>query len=286
MTATAAPATSPFERAASTMHAARDLAEQRHDAADRQHETDLDLRPFLRGQIDRDERAEAGLHVGEKKMNQSRPRRLCFDGGRRRSARSSTSNALLARDRRPRSRSVTARASSAIGPLVGTAPAPRIVIEDFRRSAQHHDRRVVPGIPVQRGTWSPRQIEGDTGLSATCQNAARLQSTDDLALPTPRKPPKSITAARILPARSTITSTMRPMSSIGRAAHRRGRGCPLRQRRSRDQDGLAARCCRRAAWLVPIPGRRAALGSCGRLRPRCDSAARPRQHAVQAATAA
>ena len=46
--------------------AARHLADQRDDAADRQHQADLDLRPFLRRQIDRDERPEAGLHVGEK----------------------------------------------------------------------------------------------------------------------------------------------------------------------------------------------------------------------------
>ena len=47
------------------MRAARHLPEQRHHAADRQHEADVDLRPFLRRQIDRDERAEPGLHVGD-----------------------------------------------------------------------------------------------------------------------------------------------------------------------------------------------------------------------------
>ena len=46
--------------------AAGHLADQADDAADRQHEADLDLGPFLRRQIDRDERPEAGLHVGEK----------------------------------------------------------------------------------------------------------------------------------------------------------------------------------------------------------------------------
>src|SRR5690242_7364042 len=34
-----------------------------------------------------------------------------------------------------------------------------------------------------------------------------------LRLPTPKKPPKSITAARTVPVRSTMMSTMRPMSS-------------------------------------------------------------------------
>ncbi len=46
--------------------AAGHLPEQADDAADRQHKADLDLRPFLRSQIDRNERAEAGLNVGEK----------------------------------------------------------------------------------------------------------------------------------------------------------------------------------------------------------------------------
>ncbi|MHC2369380.1 hypothetical protein ACVIQT_004028 [Bradyrhizobium diazoefficiens] len=44
---------------------ARHLPDQGDDAANRQHEADLALRPFLRRQIDRDEGAEAGLHVGE-----------------------------------------------------------------------------------------------------------------------------------------------------------------------------------------------------------------------------
>ena len=47
--------------------AARHLPHQADDAADRQHETDVDLGPFLRGEIDRDERTEAGLHVGDER---------------------------------------------------------------------------------------------------------------------------------------------------------------------------------------------------------------------------
>ena len=46
--------------------AARHLSDQADDAADRQHKADLDLGPFLRRQIDRDERPEPGLHIGEK----------------------------------------------------------------------------------------------------------------------------------------------------------------------------------------------------------------------------
>src|SRR4051794_4917042 len=50
-------------------------------------------------------------------------------------------------------------------------------------------------------------------LLAILPNRIAFQSTTILRLPTPRKPPKSITAARTRPARSTMMSTMRPMSS-------------------------------------------------------------------------
>src|SRR5450759_1575543 len=50
-------------------------------------------------------------------------------------------------------------------------------------------------------------------LSATRPKRSAFQSTTIFRLPTPRKPPKSMTAARTTPARSTITSTMCPMSS-------------------------------------------------------------------------
>ena len=43
------------------------LARQRDETTHRKDETDFDLCPFLRRQIDRDERAETGLHVGEEK---------------------------------------------------------------------------------------------------------------------------------------------------------------------------------------------------------------------------
>ena len=46
--------------------AARHLAGQGYEPADREGEADIDLRPFLLGQVDRDERPESGLRVGEK----------------------------------------------------------------------------------------------------------------------------------------------------------------------------------------------------------------------------
>src|SRR5467141_171285 len=45
------------------------------------------------------------------------------------------------------------------------------------------------------------------------QKRNAFQSTTIFRLPTPRKPPKSMTAARTWPARSTTTSTIRPISS-------------------------------------------------------------------------
>ena len=45
--------------------AARHLAQQRHDARRRLHKADIELRPALPGEVDRHERAETGLHVGD-----------------------------------------------------------------------------------------------------------------------------------------------------------------------------------------------------------------------------
>jgi hypothetical protein len=47
--------------------ATRHLAEERDDARRRLHETDIELRPALPGEVDRHERAEAGLYVGDEK---------------------------------------------------------------------------------------------------------------------------------------------------------------------------------------------------------------------------
>ncbi len=78
--ATASPATSRSERAASTMAPPGICPISADETADRQHKADLDLGPLLRRQIDRDERTETGLHVREKKdepveATQALPRR-------------------------------------------------------------------------------------------------------------------------------------------------------------------------------------------------------------------
>ena len=67
------PATNRSERAASTMRATGHLPDQADDAADRQHESDLDLGPSLGGEVNRDERAEPGLHIGQKEDEPIQP---------------------------------------------------------------------------------------------------------------------------------------------------------------------------------------------------------------------
>ena len=44
---------------------ARHLADQGDDAGRRQNQADVDLRPFLRSEKDRDEWAEPGLYIGD-----------------------------------------------------------------------------------------------------------------------------------------------------------------------------------------------------------------------------
>jgi len=50
--------------------AGRDLADHRGDGAQAERQADLDLGPFMGGQIDGDEGAEACLHVGEEEVEQ------------------------------------------------------------------------------------------------------------------------------------------------------------------------------------------------------------------------
>jgi len=53
------------------------LARERHEAARGQDQPDIELRPSVCGQIDRDERTEAGLDVGEKKGEPVETARAC-----------------------------------------------------------------------------------------------------------------------------------------------------------------------------------------------------------------
>jgi len=49
------------------------LPSQGHEAPNREHETDVDLRPFVRGQIDGDKRTKAGLDIGNKEDKSVQP---------------------------------------------------------------------------------------------------------------------------------------------------------------------------------------------------------------------
>jgi hypothetical protein len=51
-------------------NAGGELADQRRDGAEGEHEADVDLGPFVRRQIDGDERTEAGLHIRNKKVDE------------------------------------------------------------------------------------------------------------------------------------------------------------------------------------------------------------------------
>ena len=63
--------------------AARHLAHAARSAAGRQHQPDVDLGPFLRGEIDRDERTEAGLDVGDEEDEPVEPAKAAPGGMRR-----------------------------------------------------------------------------------------------------------------------------------------------------------------------------------------------------------
>jgi len=66
--------------------AARHLADQGGKAGRRQDEADVDLRPLLRGEVDRNKGAEARLHVGDKKDEPIKSAQAARRGVRRWSA--------------------------------------------------------------------------------------------------------------------------------------------------------------------------------------------------------
>jgi hypothetical protein len=53
------------------------LAGERHQPTGRQNQPDIELRPRVRGQIDRNERTETGLDVGKEKGEPVKPARAC-----------------------------------------------------------------------------------------------------------------------------------------------------------------------------------------------------------------
>ena len=65
MPTTASMAARRLERAASTIQPPGTWHSETCDAADREHQADIDLGPFLRRQVDRQEGAKARLQVGD-----------------------------------------------------------------------------------------------------------------------------------------------------------------------------------------------------------------------------
>ncbi len=101
-----------------------------------------------------------------------------------------------------------------------TSPSPtgRIAVAAGCRKRQAPRSARPPCIQARRSPvpWSDR-ARRCRFLSATRPKCSAFQSTTILRLPTPRKPPKSITAARTTPPRSTITSTIMPHVLVGSA---------------------------------------------------------------------
>src|SRR6516225_2124191 len=193
--------------------AARYLADQCNEARHRQDEADINLRPVLRSQVDRNKWTEASLHVGDEENEpieaaqaSARRRRRLAVSRRRRAVR-------IRRGRRLRTLSNTA------GKICAQEASPAIVHEfafRFCRACQQRRHsngsgsslpsapRTTMGLPSWYSgaalTWSRVRSSEILAFGWLGGGKCRaLQSTAILRLPTPRKPPKSITAARTRP---------------------------------------------------------------------------------------
>ena len=72
----------PLRAGGIDQRAARHLPQQRDQAAGREHEADVNLRPLLRREIDRNEWAEAGLNVGHEENEPVEPAKTVAGGMR------------------------------------------------------------------------------------------------------------------------------------------------------------------------------------------------------------
>ena len=147
------------------------LPHEAGNAADRQDEADVDLRPFLRRQVDRQEGAEAGLEIGDEEgepiqsaLARSRGRACCVG--------------------RSRCRILHARASRLVGcQLAPYFSALRTMIAS-------------PGLySGARRNWSRLISRTTTGCLPPVSKRRADHSTAILRVPIPRKPPSSTTAA-------------------------------------------------------------------------------------------
>src|SRR5271166_1946889 len=191
--------------------AARHLPRERNQPADGQDETDINLCPFLRRQIDGNKWTEAGLYIGEAENEPVQPAQALARGMRQ---------PFPALQWRCCTRHAVRFGPATIEPVL--VRARRHYLSDPRDIAlvvgcasgackiTSGDPRLYSGANL---TWSRVRssvIVSDFRESGKC-NA--LQSTATLRLPTPRNPPKSMTTPRTCPLRSTRMSMTRPMSS-------------------------------------------------------------------------
>src|SRR5439155_17762943 len=190
------------------------LQRQSGKAAGGENEADVDLRPSLRREIDGDERAESGLHVGDAECEPIEAAQAAAGGGDR-----------WLRGQRPLRGGFVVFDPASLG-VTGIAGC-RCAGQDYLSGAATSLEGMVrsaPAAPITT-TGSPRLYSGasrtwlrvnsrviDPGFPAGAKFSAR-QSTAILRVPMPRNPPKSMMAACTWPSWLTMMSTIRPMSS-------------------------------------------------------------------------
>src|SRR5262249_38057368 len=149
-----------------------------------EHETDVDLRPSLRREIDGDEWPKSGLHVGDAEREPIEPVLAAARGGDR-----------WLRGQRPLRGGFVVFDPASLG---GTGIAGgRCAGQDYRSGVATSLEGMVrsaPGAPTTP-PGSPRLYSGASrGFPAGAKFSAR-QSTAILRVPMPRNPPKSMIAA-------------------------------------------------------------------------------------------
>src|SRR5207248_322744 len=166
-------------------------------------------------EIDRDERPKSGLHIGNAEREPIEAMLAARRGGDRRLGRQ--------RPLRKRRRFVVLNAPLGWAGIAGCRCAGQGYLSGAATSLDGMVRSLLAALTTTTG--SPRLYSGARrtwlrvrstvivpGLPAGAKFKAR-QSTAILRVPMPRKPPKSMMAARTCPSRLTMISTMRPISS-------------------------------------------------------------------------
>src|SRR5262249_35738141 len=193
--------------------APRHLQCQSGKPAGGEYEPDVDLRPSLRGEVDGHERSESGLHVGDAERKPVEGALAPARGRNRRLGRQ--------RPRRRWRRCVASPRSLGLAEMAGC----RCAGQGYLSGAAASLDGAAGLAELTTTTRSPRLYSGATrtwlrvrstvivpGFPPGAKFKAR-QSTAILRIPIPRKPPKSMIAARTCPSWLTMMSTIRPMSS-------------------------------------------------------------------------